>query len=59
MLWVLKRTVSMRRFFWAPKTYAKSSRWENIYNLTLKFFAYHNLWIYLNSEPVVYVEEDW
>ena len=24
MLWVLKRTVSMRRFFWAPKTYAKN-----------------------------------
>ena len=23
MLWVLKRTVSMRRFFWAPNTYAK------------------------------------
>ena len=23
MLWVLKRTVSMRQFFWAPKTYAK------------------------------------
>ena len=23
MLWVLKRTVSMRRFCWAPKTYAK------------------------------------
>ena len=23
MLWVLKRTVSMRRFFWAPKTYIK------------------------------------
>ena len=21
ILWVLKRTVSMRRFFWAPKTY--------------------------------------
>ena len=21
MLWVLKRTVSLRRFFWAPKTY--------------------------------------
>ena len=21
MLWVLKRTVSVRRFFWAPKTY--------------------------------------
>ena len=24
MLWVLKRTVSMRLFFWAPKTYAKN-----------------------------------
>ena len=24
MLWVLKTTVSMRRFFWAPKTYAKT-----------------------------------
>ena len=24
MLWVLKRSVSMRRFFWAPKTYAKN-----------------------------------
>ena len=23
LLWVLKRTVSMRRFFWAPKTYVK------------------------------------
>ena len=24
MLWVLKRTVSMRQFFWAPKTYDKT-----------------------------------
>ena len=24
MLWVLKRIVSMRRFFWAPKTYVKN-----------------------------------
>ena len=24
MLWALKRTVSMRHFFWAPKTYAKN-----------------------------------
>ena len=23
-MWVLKRTVSMRRFFWAPKTYVKT-----------------------------------
>ena len=34
MLWVLKRTVSMRRFFWAPKTYAKNYGKENIYNFT-------------------------
>ena len=24
MLWVLKRTVSMRRFFWAPKIYVQT-----------------------------------
>ena len=24
MLWLLKRTVSMRRFFWAPKIYVKT-----------------------------------
>ena len=24
MLWVLKRTVSMRRFFWAPKTHVQT-----------------------------------
>ena len=24
MLWVLKRTISMRRFFWASKTYVKT-----------------------------------
>ena len=36
MLWVLKRTVSKRRFFWAPKTYVKTDRWENIYNFTPK-----------------------
>ena len=26
MLWVLKRTVSMRRFFWAPKTHVQIDR---------------------------------
>ena len=36
MLWVLKKTVSMRRFFWAPKTYDKADGLENIYNFTLK-----------------------
>ena len=29
MLWVLKRTVSMRRFFWAPKTYVKGDSKPN------------------------------
>ena len=43
MLWVLKRTVSMRRFFWAPKTYFKINGLENIYIFTLKIFAYLSL----------------
>ena len=44
MLWVLKRTVSMRRFFWAPKTYVETDGLGNIYNFRLKHFAYLNLW---------------
>ena len=40
MSWVLKRTVSMRRFFWAPKTYVKNDGLENIYNFRLKIFVY-------------------
>ena len=43
MLWVLKRTVSMRRFFWAPKSYAKNYGLENIYNFMLNIFVYLNL----------------
>ena len=43
MLWVLKRIVSMRRFFWAPKTYV--NWWVRKYlHFTLKFFVYLNLW---------------
>ena len=45
MLWVLKRTVSMRRFFWAPKTYAKYYKQGKIYNFTLKIFVNLNLCI--------------
>ena len=45
MVWVLKRTVSMRRFFWAPKTYVKIDGKEIIYNFTLKIFVYLNLCI--------------
>ena len=40
MLWVLKRTVSMRRLFWAPKTYAKTDGKEIILKFTLKIFVY-------------------
>ena len=43
MLWVLKRTVSLRRFFWAPKTYVNTDGKENIYNFTLKYFVYLTL----------------
>ena len=39
MLWVLKRTVSMRWFFWAAKTYAKIYGYENTYNFTLKILS--------------------
>ena len=38
MLWVPKRTVSLRRFFLAPKTYAQNYGQEKIYNFTLKVF---------------------
>ena len=37
MLLVLKRTISIRRFFWAHKTYVKTDGKENIANFTLKF----------------------
>ena len=40
MLWLLKRTISMRQFFFSTKTYVKTDRYENIYNVTLKSFAY-------------------
>ena len=45
MLWVLKRNISMRRFFWAPKTHVKTDGKDNIYKFTLKFFVYLNLWV--------------
>ena len=36
MLWVLKRTVSMKRFFWAPKIDVKTDGLEKIYYFSLK-----------------------
>ena len=38
MMRVVKRTVSMRRFFWALKTYVKTDGY-----FTLKIFVYLNL----------------
>ena len=46
MVWVLKRTVSMRRFFWAPKTYAKIMGTKIFTILRWNFFIYLNLWLW-------------
>ena len=43
MLWVLKRTVSMRRFFWAPKTHVYIDCLENNFNFPLLKFHYLDL----------------
>ena len=58
MLWVLERTVSMRRFFWGPKTYAKHYELENIYNFTLKFFAYLNMCTLLRVMCLIAVSDN-
>ena len=39
LLWVLKRTVSVRRFFWVPITHIRIDELENIHNFTFKYFA--------------------
>ena len=39
LLWVLKRTISIRWFFWAPKTYVLTDVQFNA-----KIFCYLNLW---------------
>ena len=39
MLWVLKRTVSRRRFFRAPKAYVVTDGLENNRNFTQTFLA--------------------
>ena len=40
MLWVLKGTVSLRRFFGATKTYLKTDGLGNIYNFLAQFFSW-------------------
>ena len=51
MFCLLKRTVSMRQFFWAPKTYVKTDGKKNIHNLMLKSFIYLNLWV-----PILWIQ---
>ena len=48
MLWVPKRTVPIRRFFLAPKTYVQTDGLETIYYFTLIIFVYLNVCIQLS-----------
>ena len=41
MLWVLKRTISMRWFFWAPKTYTMSKKKRRILNIHCIWRVFH------------------
>ena len=53
MLWVFKRPISMRWFFWAPKTYAKNDESDFFLQFTLKYFVYLNLW-FGHKVPTIY-----
>ena len=55
MLWVLKRTVSMRRFFWALKTYVKTDGKKIFTILSWKNLAYLNLYISM-TYLLVYIQ---
>ena len=39
MLWVLKRTVSLRQFFWVPTTFDLVENWKYNPNILLKFWT--------------------
>ena len=43
MLWVLKRIVSLRQFFKAPKTFVETDELNFFYNFMLNFFVYIDL----------------
>ena len=47
MLWVLIRTISLRQFFGAPKTYVRIDGQENNDNFTLKIFNQGHLCLYV------------
>ena len=51
MLWVLKRTVSLRRFFWSPKTmsYAKT-RGQKYFNIAL---VLQEEWLTIFTRPAL------
>ena len=54
MLWVLKRTVSMRRFFWAPKTYVKIDGYEEINNFYPEIFCLSKpVYVYLFTSQLI------
>ena len=54
MLWVLKRTVSMRRFSWAPQTYVKTDGLGNIHNFTSTILL---IWQY--GESIIFFTFRW
>ena len=45
MLWVLKRTISMKQFFWASKTNVKTDGKENIHNFMLENAVYLDMFV--------------
>ena len=55
MLWVLKKAVSSRRFFWAPKTKFNviTVGQENIHNFTVIFFLLSGLTV-IQQDNCVY-----
>ena len=57
MIWVLKRTGSMRRLFWAPKTYVKTDG-KKLFMLRLKNLSGHNyvLWLKWYSKLLLWCE---
>ena len=59
MLWVLKRTVSMRRFFWAPITKAKIDLKGNNYTLTIEILPYGSVIMFVLACETVCAAEIW
>ena len=56
MLWVLKRSVSMRRFFLAPKTYVTTYGKENMNIFTLNFLLSRPMSVVLFLGTTIFLE---